>query len=726
MISDPSTVVEYLRDRGHVLIETSNAKNKYRCACPSCSSDSFSISANQNQFKCFACDFKGAGVGAARKLLGDVANTGDTSPAVALAVKHQKELAAKNKKTKQIAKANGKNQWQGATVRELCEAKGIDYDYATSTLGWQDTRYGRKHTPAVAMPYYGDDGEQIDTRYRVGISQGTRVVSRKGSSIMPYGLQNLRQCRAGNYIICEEGETDWATLDSLGYNALGIPGVMSFKPEWTIYLKGIKTVYVWQESGGKPDRKGRTPGQQMVHRISSYRGQVWVLEAPPEGKDPCELRQKLGDAAFMAMLDQMMLDAKPYDALALEAEARQGANPKPKPDTNQDTDTDQPTIATPGQPITQAWEIGTAFDKTARYHGIIAKGIRTAATIHKPLNLTTIIHNFRKLWKEENNKNREFYPLDPEGVKLCDSDTFMDNVNLMTSEERMVELVAGSLGKEDMAGEPVAAYAAICDCGRENAMTCDTHGAAWGGTHKCYLPFDPNCGTQASSQAARVKLPHLEGTANYYHVVFEDAIPLPDNIEKWSGVLSARLDKWQKIIAKASTWKASKHQIYCRSHSTYYQQRPDTGKFIAITHWKLMFHEAEEGALSKVVDRIASHMAVVVVDERRWQEGLPATLQIVDDFMTHFIGIDPAISFEDQCQIFLGHYVATKGRHVFQAFGLLREKMAELPEPEPQICPVPGCGQKLHEVLVPRMQSVSGAIIVSDGGGKMRYQLGGE
>jgi len=316
-----TSVVDYLVSLGWNYKITNRDAEKYKGPCPvghHAGDDvdpKFSVHANGVAFCCFKCGFSGGGLRNLKQQMGL-----DYEPRVQMPNPNRK--ASKKKYTG----------LQGATVRQLCDAKGIDYEYAKSTLEWKDTTFGRGKSPAVEMPYRDIDGQYLAPRFRVGISDGTRILSSKGSRSMPYGLQNISQCRAGNYVICEEGETDWATLDEMGYNALGIPGVNTFKAEWTVYLNGIKTVYVWQESGGTPDRHGRTPGQQMVHRISEYRGEVFVLEAPAEGKDPCELRQKLGDDAFAVLLDQMMVDAKPYNAVALEAAVRRANNPKPATD----------------------------------------------------------------------------------------------------------------------------------------------------------------------------------------------------------------------------------------------------------------------------------------------------------------------------------------------------------------------------------------------------------
>lgn len=712
MLLSTQTVVDYLVSLGWRYKLTNRDSQKYLGPCPvgnHANDDTrpgFSVHANQIAFSCFKCGLSGGGVSSLKNQMGH----SDDAPRVTIPKLPTPVKPLKSKTSKP------RDQWQGATLAQLCESKGIDYGYAESNLGWKDCTYGRTNTPAVAIPYFDLDGAHIDTRFRVGVSDGTRMVTRAGSHALPYGLQNIANARAGNYIILQEGETDWATLDALAYNALGLPGVMSWKPEWTVYLNGIKTVYVWQESGGKPDAHGRTPGQQMVHRISTYRGTVFVLEAPPEGKDPCELRQKLGDEAFMTLLDQMMLDAKPYDAvklMAAEAKANRPVTITAPVEPAQDACVDH--IDGANHAISPTWATGSSFDTNQECTLMHAKAHRTSLKLNKPVNFMTMAFDHRNEFVKQHPKNGEFHSLGEQGVKLCDFCVSMDDPRRISNQRQMENMVFGALGQVDFAGNPVAASLAIADCGRETVMNCDVHGAAYGGSHKCRQGFCPNCGTQAASEAARVKMPSLEGDEQYYHIVFETRTVLPENLEHWGPVFASQIDTWQKVMSKASGWKESAKKIYSRAHSTYYGI-DESERVVAVTTWKVMFHEDSEGCLSKTVGKILKAMDAMIIDEHRGQDGEVATLQIVMDFMTHLIGMDPAITSQDQGKVFYGHYTSTRGRHIFQAYGLLRKLITALPEPEPQICPIEGCGLKLREVLVPNAPS-GGVGMQHEGGG---------
>jgi hypothetical protein len=198
-------------------------------------------------------------------------------------------------------------------------------------------------------------------------------------------------------------------------------------------------------------------------------------------------------------------------------------------------------------------------------------------------------------------------------------------------------------------------------------------------------------------------MPWLTGAEYYRHVVFQTVDLIPEKPEQWGTLFSKQADLWQKTLKRASSWQNLKGKIYCRSHATYYGIKD--GQRVAVTTWKALFHEDEEGWIDKSIAKIARRMGAEIKSDQRCQKSEDVTLQIVADFMTHFIGIDRDMPNDVQSKLFYAHYSATTGmrRHVFQAYGLLRDLIIDLPGPEPKICDVPGCGLKLHEVLAPRL-----------------------
>jgi hypothetical protein len=89
-------------------------------------------------------------------------------------------------------------------------------------------------------------------------------------------------------------------------------------------------------------------------------------------------------------------------------------------------------------------------------------------------------------------------------------------------------------------------------------------------------------------------------------------------------------------------------------------------------------------------------MGASVYDDRRFVHGEIASLQLVENARTHLLGFSKEMPWADKLDLFQAHYLATKGRHVFQGMGALWTLVRELPEPEPLVCDE--CGSRLHLV----------------------------
>jgi len=678
MISATETTFDLIcRLAGRDYSEHQDSKNRYKMICPVCNYlprgggfTSFSIRDDKMQWHCFAC-----GEGGGYSKMAEHLNGGPAVSTPVFPVSTPKKVTNKHRQEK----------LQGASIQALSIAKpGLTTEHLRDDMGWQDTRaFG---VPAISIPY--SDGS---IRYRVGIT-GDRFRWAKGSKPSLYGLDQLEQIRAAGSVLLVEGETDTAAARLMGVPVLGVPGASNWKEEWE-YLLTWLDIYVFEE----PDQGGKT----LVRMVGESGKQIHIIQAPDGIKDLCELLDQAGSPEVaLAFFNDLKETATVYTK---PVEATEAKHVKPtaihKHHKDGDADLDELTAKLDNP----TWVLGSSFEKFDGCDSVDRDMRRTALRLGKPVNLTTSVLKHREEFKKQYPKIEEFYPLSQQGVKLLDFCFFMENPHLIAPHQQIENLVSGALGQVDLSGQPVPAYVAIVDCGRESSMSCDVHGAAWCGTHKCYQGFDPNCGTQASGQAAKVKIPNLEGSAQYLHVVFQTRDVLPDNADHWGPIFSKQIDTWQKTMAKASMWKAGKDRLYSRSHATYYGI--EDGKTVATTTWKILFHEVEEGCLDKIIIRIATAMDAIVFDQRRWQKGQNAALQIVADFMSHFIGIDQSISQGEQAKIFLAHYNSTRGRHIFQAYGLLRKLIIELPAPEPQICPEPGCGLTLHEVLLPRPPS---------------------
>ena len=289
---------------------TSNPKSRYMMACPlpghddrehSDGSGSFAVNDEETLFICFGCEGSGNGYQLHQLLSGgevffrptrqprqtDNPRQPDTSPAT----HPQKEHPS----------------LQGANIRDVAVAKGLDEDYLKHDLSWEDSDwYG---TPAIKIPYPDETNGDVQVRYRVGIDSGDRFRWESGSKARPYGLWDLPSIKERNFCILVEGETDYATLDYHGFPVLAVPGVKSIKgPALVKYLDGIERIYLWQE----PD----DGGQFFINLVSRHRRDVLVITPPAGVKDATELADEVG-GGFADLMHELLDTAQlPQSAFA--------------------------------------------------------------------------------------------------------------------------------------------------------------------------------------------------------------------------------------------------------------------------------------------------------------------------------------------------------------------------------------------------------------------------
>ena len=133
----------------------------------------------------------------------------------------------------------------GCTLEQYSEAMNLPLEYLES-LGLKTISYLSK--PAVLIPYLDEFGNHLATRFRINLD-GDRFRWKKGSKPALYGLWTLSEDCDTWEIILVEGESDAQTLWFNGFQALGIPGVATWKEQWAEYFTEFKTVYVSIEPG---------------------------------------------------------------------------------------------------------------------------------------------------------------------------------------------------------------------------------------------------------------------------------------------------------------------------------------------------------------------------------------------------------------------------------------------------------------------------------------------
>lgn len=113
-----------------------------------------------------------------------------------------------------------------------------------------------RHQGDLCIPYLSVDDAPLSLRFRCIQQHDCRALSHGKYQSMrgePVRMFNVRAIStAGDTIHVAEGELDAMILTQLGYPAVAIPGVQSFKAHHTRMLAGFTRVFVWAD----PDDAG--------------------------------------------------------------------------------------------------------------------------------------------------------------------------------------------------------------------------------------------------------------------------------------------------------------------------------------------------------------------------------------------------------------------------------------------------------------------------------------
>jgi hypothetical protein len=149
---------------------------------------------------------------------------------------------------------------QPCNLENYAALKKLPVEFLKS-LRLSDRNYQGK--PAVRIPYFDENGEEIAIRFRIALENteegDDRFRWRTGSKAQLYGLWRLEVIRKAGYVILVEGESDTHTLWYHKIPALGIPGASNWKEAWTDHLDGIERIYAIIE----PDQGGDTLREKL-------------------------------------------------------------------------------------------------------------------------------------------------------------------------------------------------------------------------------------------------------------------------------------------------------------------------------------------------------------------------------------------------------------------------------------------------------------------------------
>jgi len=183
---------------------------------------------------------------------------------------------------------------RGMTLQELADAKRLPVE---SIKNWGVANIDYKGRPAVYIPYRDLEGKITD-RFRLNLKQEPRLIWRKGSKTLLYGLWRLKEFQHAGWLLLVEGETDCWTLWEYGIPGLGLPGKTNWKREWAASLKGLK-IYLWQE----PD------APELPAKVARDFPDLLVIKAPETFKDISEAH--IAGQDVVMLIERLKGEAKP-------------------------------------------------------------------------------------------------------------------------------------------------------------------------------------------------------------------------------------------------------------------------------------------------------------------------------------------------------------------------------------------------------------------------------
>jgi putative DNA primase/helicase len=199
------------------------------------------------------------------------------------------------------------------TLEAFAAHKSLDVDFLRN-CGLADGYSNDWKVPAVRIAYYGEDGTQLDPRYRIASgskdrADGRKTVSPKGGKTALYGLHRRDEVLERGFVILVEGESDTLTLWHHDWPAIGLPGAGNFKDERDVaWFDGVGTIYMVRE----PDQGGETMTKKIAR--SAIAARVRVMDLLPY-KDVSELH--LADpGGFDAILRAAMEAAVPLESIS--------------------------------------------------------------------------------------------------------------------------------------------------------------------------------------------------------------------------------------------------------------------------------------------------------------------------------------------------------------------------------------------------------------------------
>ncbi len=592
---------------------------------------------------------------------------------------------------------------QGATLDQLVQAKkgAFTHEYLES-IGWRDITWGHSKRPVIEIPIKSMDGTPLRKRYRVGIDGTPKMLSEKGKTLWPIGADNLAVAQKAGWIILEEGETDYAALSYRGIPAMGIPGVNTWKPEWSILLAKIPVVYVWQEPGKPNEHTGLTPGETMLRDITESMGDskgIYTITPPAGFKDPCELAQVYGDK-LPGLIDELRAAAELqipgkimqelYSVLLCSSCMISGDL-----QANSDDPPDPPTHS----PIT----------------GLLLDRPKTIVEHNNQLDSHKLLAKHFRLQKQFREDHPEYLMQELHSMSMWLMHDFsyglnFENPNITPASKDLAMWLTyadGEFAKQNPltdTGFPRRnpKVTAQENCLQSGGKYCDVHDRQHSAVWQCSMKQDPNCGSSLSRQLDRIRLPVPEGDAAYRHVWLCKQVNLTRDAIHNAHIINQECKLILKLAGSKLQTRLRQRKGAQGSQLLYRAVGFHMDLPTSTINLKLVFWESFSGALDKDITKLEAAWGGKLTWDDRDRDAERTQLFMVSNHTATLFSLDPDSQLSDnqRAELFAAYWDGTKSQKLNYSLGLVADLLADLPEPGKDLCKVEvegvGCGLELH------------------------------
>lgn len=182
------------------------------------------------------------------------------------------------------------------TIEEFSKAKKLPMDFLKQN-------YVREYENRLIFFYLNEEGDTAKAvaRYRHSLEGANRFSWEKGAYPISYGLWRLKEYDKEKPLIIAEGESDTLTLWFCVLQAIGIPGVHAWKPEFTRFFKHFKRFFVLVE----PDSR-----EALYKAVRKNLNCMPLFFKHVGFKDASEAYIALGKDEFIKLINGMIEEAE--------------------------------------------------------------------------------------------------------------------------------------------------------------------------------------------------------------------------------------------------------------------------------------------------------------------------------------------------------------------------------------------------------------------------------